>query len=140
MSNSLPPHGLYSARLLCPWDFPGKNTGMGCHFLLQGIFPTQGLNLLLLHLLCRQAGSLPLSHLGRDKGKVPRFLEAATHKGPLVFKYPKGLSLRQSQPPGLKQGSSGQPTSESRLWAEGYGDNLPHLDCRPLRPMIRFPR
>ena len=32
-----------------PWDFPGKNTGVGCHFLLQGIFPTQGLNLGLLH-------------------------------------------------------------------------------------------
>ena len=32
----------------CPWDFPGKNTGMGCHFLLQGIFPIQGLNLSLL--------------------------------------------------------------------------------------------
>ena len=28
----------------CPWDFPGKNIGEGCHFLLQGIFPTQGLN------------------------------------------------------------------------------------------------
>ena len=26
-------------RLLCPWDFPGKNTGMSCHFILQGIFP-----------------------------------------------------------------------------------------------------
>ena len=36
-------------RLLCPWDFPGKNTGAGCHFLLQGIFLTQGLNLCLLH-------------------------------------------------------------------------------------------
>ena len=32
------------ARLLCPWDFPGKNTGVGHHFLLQGIFPTQALN------------------------------------------------------------------------------------------------
>ena len=32
----------------CPWDFPGKNAGMGCHFLLQGIFLTQGLNLHLL--------------------------------------------------------------------------------------------
>ena len=32
-------------RLLCPWDFLGKSTGMGCHFLLQGIYPTQGLNL-----------------------------------------------------------------------------------------------
>ena len=40
------------ARLLCPWDSPGKNTGVGCHFLLQGIFPTQESNLGLLH--CRQ--------------------------------------------------------------------------------------
>jgi len=32
------------ARLLCPWDFLSKSTGVGCHFLLQGIFPTQGLN------------------------------------------------------------------------------------------------
>ena len=38
--------------LLCPWDFAGKNTGVGCHFLLQRIFLTQGLNLCLLH--CRQ--------------------------------------------------------------------------------------
>jgi len=34
--------------VLCPWDSPGKNTGAGCHFLLQGIFPTQELNLDLL--------------------------------------------------------------------------------------------
>ena len=31
-------------RLLCPWDFPGKNTGVGCHFFLQGTFPIQGSN------------------------------------------------------------------------------------------------
>ena len=49
------------ARLLCQGDFPGKNTGVGCHFPLQGIFPTQGSNP---HLLHWQAGSLPLSHLG----------------------------------------------------------------------------
>ena len=35
------PHRLQSARLLCPWDFPGKNIGVNCHFLLQGIFLTQ---------------------------------------------------------------------------------------------------
>ena len=46
-------------RLLCPWDFPGKNTGVGCHFLLQEIFPTQQLNLYLLCLLHWQADSLP---------------------------------------------------------------------------------
>ena len=54
MDRSLP-------RLLCPWDFTGKNTGVGCHFLFPGIFPTQGSNS---HLLHWQAGSLPLSHLG----------------------------------------------------------------------------
>ena len=41
-SNSLQPHGLYPARLLCPWDFPGKNPAVDCHFLFQGIFSTQG--------------------------------------------------------------------------------------------------
>ena len=41
--------GLQPTRLLGPWDFPGKNTGMGWQFLLQGLFPTQGLNLRLLH-------------------------------------------------------------------------------------------
>ena len=52
------------ARLLCPWNFPGKNTGVGCHFLLQGIFPTQGSNPNLLCLLHWQVDSFPLSHLG----------------------------------------------------------------------------
>ena len=64
-------------RFLCPWDFLSENTGVGCHFLLQGIFPTQGvnlrllgrlfptqgLNLRLLGLLPWQVDSLPLSHL-----------------------------------------------------------------------------
>ena len=49
---SLQPCGLEPTRLLHPWDSPGKNTGVGCHFLLQGIFPTQGLNPGLPH--CRQ--------------------------------------------------------------------------------------
>ena len=41
---TLRPHRRQPTRLLCPWDSPGKNTGVGCHFLLQGIFPTQGSN------------------------------------------------------------------------------------------------
>ena len=41
----LQPHGLQLARLLCPWDFSAKSTRVGWHFLLQGIFRTQGLNL-----------------------------------------------------------------------------------------------
>ena len=42
VSDSLRPHGLQPSRLLCSWDFPGKNTGVGCHALLQGTFLTQG--------------------------------------------------------------------------------------------------
>ena len=45
-------------------DFPGKNTGVGCYFLLKGIFLTQGSNLCLLHFLHWQADCLPLSHMG----------------------------------------------------------------------------
>ena len=52
MSDSLQPHGLQPASLLCPWNSPGKNTGRGNHSLLQGIFLTQGSSPGLLH--CRQ--------------------------------------------------------------------------------------
>ena len=62
MSDSLWPHGLYS-----PWNSPGQNTWVGSCFLLQGIFPTQGLNLGLLH--CREI-IYQLSHKGS-----PRILE-----------------------------------------------------------------
>ena len=58
MSDSLQPCGSQPTRLLCPWDSPGKNTGMGCHALLQGIFWTQGSNPSLLHFLHWQAGIL----------------------------------------------------------------------------------
>ena len=49
---------------LCPWDFPGKNTWVGCHYLLWGIFPTQELNPCLLNLLHWQADALPLCNQG----------------------------------------------------------------------------
>ena len=58
------PHRQRPTRLPCPWDSPRKNTGVGCHFLLQGIFPIQGSNWCLQRLLHWQADSLPLSHLG----------------------------------------------------------------------------
>ena len=59
VSDSLWPYGRQPTGLLSPWNSPGKNTGVGCHFLLQGIFSTQGLNPGLLH--CRQI-LYPLSH------------------------------------------------------------------------------
>ena len=66
VSDSLWPHGLQPIRILCPWDSPGKNTGVGCRSLLQGIFPSQGLNPCLLH-----CGHIlyPLSHRGSPKLK-----------------------------------------------------------------------
>ena len=61
MSSSLWPHGLQPTRLLYPWDFLGKNIWVGSHSLLQGIFPTQILNLCLLHF---GQNLYPLSHQG----------------------------------------------------------------------------
>ena len=52
--------------LLCPWDSPGKNTGVAYYFFLQGIFQTQGLNPCLLRLLHWQEVSLPLAPLSWD--------------------------------------------------------------------------
>ena len=60
MDCSLRPYGVYPTRLLYPWNCPGKNIGVDCHFLLQGIFLTQGSNLCLLHLLHWQVDSLSL--------------------------------------------------------------------------------
>ena len=54
-------------QVLCPWHFPGKNTGLGCHFLLQVIVPIQGLNL---RLLCCRCLPYQLSHHGSPGGGV----------------------------------------------------------------------
>ena len=59
MSNSVQRYGLY--QLLCPWDSPGKNTGVGCCALLQGIFLTRGLNPRLLSLPALAGGLLTTS-------------------------------------------------------------------------------
>ena len=68
--DSLRPHGLQPTRLLCPQDSPGKDTGVGCHFLLQGIFLTQGSSLGLLGVLYWQAGSLFIEPPGQPE-EVP---------------------------------------------------------------------
>ena len=64
----MPACGPQPARLPCPWDFPGKNTELGCHFPHQRIFPDQGVNFCLLYL---QADSLPLSHQGSPEVPLP---------------------------------------------------------------------
>ena len=67
---SLQPHGLQPTRLLSLWDFPGKNTGVGSHFLLQEILQSQGLSPGLLH--CRQV-LYPLSYQGSPRAlQIPK--------------------------------------------------------------------
>ena len=68
VSDSLRPRGLQPAKLL--WDSPGQNTRVGCHALLQGIFPTQGSNPGLSRLLHWQTGSLPLVPPGKAQGAI----------------------------------------------------------------------
>ena len=68
VSNSLWPFGLQAIRLLCPWDFLCKNTEVGCHFILQGIFPTQGSNMCLL----RGKGSLQVDSLPTEPSGKPK--------------------------------------------------------------------
>ena len=62
VSNSSQPHGLRPGRLLWPWYFPSKNTGVGCHFLLLGIFPTHASNPHILRPLHWQAESVISIH------------------------------------------------------------------------------
>ena len=84
----LQPYGLKPTRLLCPWDFPDKYTRVGCHFLLQGIFPTQRSNL---HFPNRQADSLPLSHLGSPLISVlPLIYYGTLDKSLLISEKPGG--------------------------------------------------
>ena len=71
-------------RLLCPWDSPGKNSGVGCHCLFQGIFLTQGS---ILH--CRQT-VYQLSHQGSPRNSLPGlyFLSNRSNWGAVVCFYP----------------------------------------------------
>ena len=74
MFDSLQPHGLQPVRLLYLWNFPGKNAEVGCHFLLLGIFPSQGSKLSLSHLLHGQVDSIPLAPPGYESS-VTLFLQ-----------------------------------------------------------------
>ena len=73
VSDSLRPQELYLAKLFCPWDFPGKNTGAGCHSLLQGIFPTQGWEPSFPASPALAGRALPLSHLGSHQQLLVKF-------------------------------------------------------------------
>ena len=90
---SLQPHGLKPNRLLCPWIFPGKNTGVGCHFLLQGIFQTQRLNP---HLLYWLVDSLALVPYGKPNLEI---INSQMVKNLPAMQETKVWSLGQEDPP-----------------------------------------
>ena len=90
MANSWPPFELEPARLPCPWGSSGKSTGVGCHFLLQGIFPTQESNLHLLCLLhCRQM-LYPLSHQRSPKAATLQLKFENKNKFSWILNFFKG--------------------------------------------------
>ena len=94
------PYGLQLARLLCPWDSPGKSTGGGCRALLQGIFSTQGSNPSLLCLLHWQAVSLPLgASLIAQLVKNPGFLVGWLVKRPGLDPWVGKMTWRRERLP-----------------------------------------
>ena len=101
VSHSLQPHELQPTRLLRPWDSPGKNPGAGCHALLQGIFPTQGLHP---HLLHWQVGSSLLGHLGSPW--LQREVPVMTRRD----------SVCPGQSPGQSSGTNSVLSREERKW------------------------
>ena len=92
VSNSLWPHGQWSARFFRPWNSPDKNIGVGCHSLLQGIFLTQGLNLGLPSfrqiLYCLSHQGSPMAHA------------AAAAAAKSLQSCPTLCDLRDGSPPG----------------------------------------
>ena len=95
---------LQPTRLCCPWDFPGKITGVACHFLQHEIFLTQGLNLSLLHW---QTDSLPPSHQCCVFSHIQLFVSPQTvaHQTPLSMEFSRqedlsGLPFPSQEPPG----------------------------------------
>ena len=106
ISSSWRLHGLQPTKLLCPWNSPGKNMGVGCHSLLQGIFLTPVLNLGLLH--CRQIlyhlslqGSLVYNTTIANKKRL-YLIKSAAYKGLLrgtlyVFEQKQGYKFRRGK-------------------------------------------
>ena len=101
-------------RDLGPWDSPGRNTGVGCHFLLQGIFLTQGSNLGLLHW---EASSSSLRHLGSP------CLTAEAHAGIWGTAGAPVPVLRHHHPPG----GGRQVTTGRESAGRGPSQPLPHI-------------
>ena len=143
MSDFLQPHGLWPTRLLCPWDSPGRNTWVGCHAILQGIFLTKGSNLYLLCLLHWQADALPLHHHSSE-GQLLVSRQTTETAGPTCWKprcslfrcrFVGLLSCHYKQRPGRSRGQ----THGIILWS---GQNAPSSEklAESLKTSSALPR
>ena len=121
----LRPHGLQSTRFLCPWDFSGKNTELGCHFLLQGIFPTKGLNI---HLLNVQSAGRFFTAKPRWKPQLP------------IFHLIKNLFIKSNQltnAPSQNTITSGIKASIKGFWWDTDVQSITPYVRRSRDPFIR---
>ena len=134
MSDSVLSHRRQPTRLRRPWDSPGKSTGVGCHFLLQGIFPTQESNPGLPH--CRQT-LYHLSHQGLRHDQSRQHIKKQRH-----YFVNKGLS---SQDHGFSSGhvwmweldcEEGLAPKNWCFWTVVLGKTLESpLDCKEIHPV-----
>ena len=118
MSDFLRPRGLYPTRLLCPWDSPGKNTGVGYHFLLQGIFLTQGWNPGLLH--CRHV-LYSLKHGGTLRASSSDGKESASSVGNLGSIPASGRFPREGNGNPLQYSCPENTMDRGTWWATVHG-------------------
>ena len=139
VSSFLWPHEPQPTRLLCPWDSPGKNTGVGCYFLLQGIFPIQRSSPCLCHLLHWQADSLP---------PVPPGKPLSDHSAPLTTIAPRILPKMQVRLPGLPAGLTpvnlpdshhGSPPCSNLVGIEKWTQSASSLYLPPPRAITGRP-
>ena len=96
MSDSLWPHGLQTARLVHPWDFPSKNIRVGCHALPPGDLPNPGIEFMSPVSLALQADSLPLSCWGSPPNMLNKYNSINKFAlGSLILKELINYSLRE---------------------------------------------
>ena len=131
-----------SPRRLCPRGCPGKNTGVGCHALSQGIFLTWGSSLCALPW---QVGSSPLSHRGSPTRSVTQMWFQCARKMLLCFVSLKWFltSCRSPQPwcvdLGPRRVSEMHRHDRQRVWRAGRGGAIAHGLCC-LLPLQAVPR
>ena len=133
------------ARLLCPWDFPGKHTGVGCHALPQVIFPTQGLNSHCRQILCTEPPGKPIGTVNKelqrplpDTRQVGRQGQKALHDQTTVSgsRQRCRISACQGQDPSSAMGSH-TPAAKCKLYTlpwpiwklGGITASIPQGDC-----------